>query len=503
MNLLDRIEKRKYSWIIGILAVTFFLLRFPSLFEPYWYGDEGIYQVIGSGLRSGRQFYLGVWDNKPPLLFVIYYLANGDQFNARLISLVFGLFSLIAFYFLAKKLFKENYIRITITAIFTLLFGLPIIEGNIANSENFMLLPILVAANLFYPLIDEHALQLLINKKWLLAITGVLFSLTFLIKIVAIFDFTAFLVFIIFVSNLHSKHIRINNIIKNIYLMLPNISWFVGGFIIPVLISIIIFFILGVLPQYLDAVFGSNIDYVGWGNRLIIPQGLLILKILLLILFIVLLFINKNKFSRSSLFILIWLAFSLFNIFFSQRPYTHYLLVLLPSISLYIGILLTRETFRNKIISFTVMFIILYLVLTNFLYWSISRTLAYYSNYLNFITLKKDFRAYQSFFDPQNPQDYMVASYIKEHTHPRDIIFLWGNNVQIYSLSKTFPPGRYSTAYHIATNEQTISETQIAINKNKPKYIIITSYQQNIPIDMSGYLYVLTIGNAQIYERTF
>jgi hypothetical protein len=477
-------------------------LRLPSLFEPYWYGDEGIYQVIGSGLHSGRQFYSEVWDNKPPLLFVIYYLANGDQFNARLISLVFGLFSLIAFYFLAKKLFKENYIRIITTAIFAILFGLPIIEGNIANSENFMLLPILVAANLFYPLIDEHALQLTKNKKWLLVIAGLFLSLTFLIKIVAIFDFAAFLVFIVFVSNLHSKHIRFNNVIKNIYLMLPNISWFVCGFIIPVLISIIIFLILGVLPQYLYAVFGSNIDYVSKGNKLVIPQGLLILKIVFLALFLVLLFIKKNIFSRPSLFILIWLAFSLFNTFFSQRPYTHYLLVLLPSISLYAGILLTKQTVRNKIISFIVIFLILYLVLPNFLYWSIPRTFAYYGNYLSFVTQKIDFSTYQSFFDPQNSKDYAIAAYIRKHTHTRDIIFLWGNNVQIYSLSKTLPPGRYSAAYHIATNRQTIQETQIAIEKNKPKYIIIASDSQNIPLDMSGYSYVITVEEAQIYERT-
>ena len=38
--------------ILIILGVVVFL-RVPSLFEPYWYGDEGIYLTIGRAMRSG------------------------------------------------------------------------------------------------------------------------------------------------------------------------------------------------------------------------------------------------------------------------------------------------------------------------------------------------------------------------------------------------------------------------------------------------------------------
>ncbi len=96
-------------------------------------------------MRQGRLLYSGIWDNKPPLLYIFYSIFNSDQFALRTVSLIFGLLSVFAFFFLAKKLFKSNKVIYVTAFIFTFLFGIPLIEGNIANAENFMLLPILTA----------------------------------------------------------------------------------------------------------------------------------------------------------------------------------------------------------------------------------------------------------------------------------------------------------------------------------------------------------------------
>ncbi|HXS15287.1 MAG TPA: hypothetical protein VN711_04105, partial [Candidatus Saccharimonadales bacterium] len=71
-SLLLRLQKSSHFWFLLAASLVFFLLRFPSFFEPYWYGDEGIYEVIGYGLTHGRLLYQGIWDNKPPLLYLIY-----------------------------------------------------------------------------------------------------------------------------------------------------------------------------------------------------------------------------------------------------------------------------------------------------------------------------------------------------------------------------------------------------------------------------------------------
>ena len=56
-------------WILNFL--TFLILRLPSLFEPYWYADEGIYLTIGNALRRGEILYSQIHDNKPPFYTIL------------------------------------------------------------------------------------------------------------------------------------------------------------------------------------------------------------------------------------------------------------------------------------------------------------------------------------------------------------------------------------------------------------------------------------------------
>ena len=93
-------------FLLGV-CLLFFLLRFPSLFEPYWYGDEGVYFTIGKALNQGRFLYTEIWDNKPPLLYLFYAVFN-DLFSIRFASLAFGLASVITFFFLAREFFRQG-----------------------------------------------------------------------------------------------------------------------------------------------------------------------------------------------------------------------------------------------------------------------------------------------------------------------------------------------------------------------------------------------------------
>ena len=88
MKILKRLEKSKSFWFLLGISFLFFLLRLPSLIEPNWYGDEGIYQIIGKAMGSGRILYSQIWDNKPPLLYITYALFNGEQFQVRIFSLI-------------------------------------------------------------------------------------------------------------------------------------------------------------------------------------------------------------------------------------------------------------------------------------------------------------------------------------------------------------------------------------------------------------------------------
>ena len=107
MRILRRLERSRQFWFVIFSTFLFFILRLPSLFEPLWYGDEGIYQVVGNSINHGKLLYSQIFDNKPPFLYWLYAILQSDQFTIRLMSAMFGILSVIMFFFLSKKLFNN------------------------------------------------------------------------------------------------------------------------------------------------------------------------------------------------------------------------------------------------------------------------------------------------------------------------------------------------------------------------------------------------------------
>ena len=497
IKLLKHLESRKEFWFLFTTSVVFFFLRLPSFFEPYWYGDEGIYEVIGFALNKGRGLYTGIWDNKPPLLYVIYAIAGGDQPTVKIFSLVIGIFTLLAFFLLAKKLFIRQKPTFIATAIFLLLFAIPLLEANIANAENFMLLPIILAGFVLYKIGFKQQP----TTSPLLLCAGVLLGLAFLFKIVAVFDLVAFIVFLIVTKlpkKLSWKFIRkllTTSELRSFLLLIL-------GFSLPLFVTIIYFAANGALTNFFQATFLGNIDYVGWKNTLFgIPQGLLFLKLFVLLLTITLIIRLRNRLTAPILFILTWLIFSLFNVYFSGRPYTHYALVLLPNFCLFIGLLFTKQPTIYKINS-TIVGLLLIITLAFHFSLNPMRSYLYYQNFLQFVSNQKSTEAYQSFFDPNVPRDYALATFIRSNTTTKDPVFIWGNNPQIYVLSHKLPLGRYTVAYHVSQNNA-LNETQQLLNKIKPKYIISLDKTQPLPFAVPLYIMRYDVSGATIYERSF
>lgn len=495
------LSKKHFTfWTLLAFSLVFFLLRFPSLYEPYWYGDEGVYQVIGRSLQSGKLLYRDIWDNKPPLLYIVYALFNGDQFWVRFVSLLSGLGAVLTFYFLSTKIFKTFIASLVSSFLFVIFFGLPIIEGNIANAENFMLFPSLLGMLLLFLSMQTKMVKER-KDRVLLFFAGISIGISTLFKIVGIFDALTVFVFVLFLI-VQSK--RKNDTIKSVL----NAYWkrilpFVVGFTLPVLLTTLFFLVTNSLFYFLEATLTENVTYVGWHNDFFFPQGFLFLKTIVLVSTIAVLFYKKQWFSKETLFVVFWLLFSLFSAFFSQRPYTHYQLLFLPSLSLLAGYIFVEMARKKKLLLALILSGIIFLASQSFNRWTLQKSLLYYQNFTDFITNKKSVEQYQSFFDNRTPRDYEVAAYIKKATKPGQEIFLWGNSAQIYTLSNTFPPGRFTVAYHISTNKNTVTETQDALDKKKPQYVVLMPDEKFVPIDLSGYTYKVTIGDTHIYERTF
>ncbi|HKZ35580.1 MAG TPA: hypothetical protein VJ242_02585, partial [Patescibacteria group bacterium] len=228
---------KKYEGLILILALVF-LLRLPSWYEPYWYGDEGIYLVLGQGLRQGLVWYRDLHDNKPPLLYLLAAIA-GNVFYFRLILTIWFGATVILFFKLMKWLLPKSP-RAWYIATLTLVGLTTVFEGNIANAEIFMALPIIAGM-----------LLLLTGRRYLLA--GLMFSLAFLLKVPAAFDFAAAILWLA---------------------ALPAIALATAGFTLPILATLIYYSIVGGFEPYLRSALLQNVGYLSsWGGS---NQGLLL-----------------------------------------------------------------------------------------------------------------------------------------------------------------------------------------------------------------------------------
>ncbi len=500
MKTLQKIEKNKEIWLLLFAIFLFFILRLPSLIEPLWYGDEGIYQIIGMALNHDRLLYSQIWDNKPPLLYIFYALANSDQFTIRLLSFIFGALSIMPFYYLAIRIFRVFRISGIITSIYAFLIATPFIEGNIANAENFMLLPIIAAAFLIYKTQEmkqkkyiQISKNLILNTKYLMLFcAGILLGIALLLKTVALFDFAAFIVFI---SLLES----------NSGIILKKLAVYISGFLVPILITFVYLSNFGILADFIQAVFLSNIDYIGFADKYPVPYGLLAIKLLVLFTSVILIFRKRKIIPQAVLFILLWFIFSLFNVLFSGRVWPHYLLIIVPSTALMLGLLFERQARRQKFIILGLLLILIYISIAYFKLklTNVTDIREYYQNFLSFITNEKTVTEYEEYFDKRVTRDYEIAHFLRNKIKPSDAIFIWGNSPQIYTLSNSLPAGKYTAAYHISENPKAIEETAETLKKIKPKYIIILPETPNFPFSIGMYLNKFKIKGVDIYERIY
>lgn len=502
ISIIKKLDKRSAKtdiFFLTTIIAVFILLRIPSLIEPLWYGDEAIYQVVGDALNSGRVLYLEIWDNKPPLLYYIYALANSDMYIIKLLSLIFGALSIIPFFLLAKKLFKDKYAYLS-TSLYAILFSIPLLEGNIANAENFMLLPVITSAMLIYKkVLNNNTTPRSLQITYFIA--GLLLGISFMLKIVAVFDLFAFLLFIfiyIFYSKNHPAGFKIKTkkIIDTFFMICT-------GFILPLLFFTIYFYLNGSFTSFIQSAFFENIGYVEYANTLIIPQGLLILKVIILLILVILIFRNAKSMSSPVLFIFIWFTFSLWNALFSGRAWTHYLLTVLPSFSLLFSFLFYKQK-TIKTVTIIAIAVLIYFSHTHFRLdtRSFSNSMRYYINFLQYTSGNLSVNDYRSFFDQDVLRDYAIAKYLNSKSTPADNIFIWGNNPQIYHLSDKLPPGRYTVAYHVIQNPGATGETKKTLQKSDPKYIVILEDEPGYPFSLNNYIYVYNIKGARIYEKS-
>jgi hypothetical protein len=456
MNFLSKYRYWIFIWII------FLFLRLPSLFEPYWYGDEGIYLTLGQGIRRGLILYSQIHDNKPPTL---YYLASifPTMFGFRLLLSLVMIPTVFLFYKLSLIFLKEKFAKIS-TFVFVVLTSIPLFEGNISNAENFMLLPTIAGFLIF----------LKAKKNIHYFVASFLLGIAFTIKIPVFIEFV-FLFIWLFLMNFESLK---KNFKKNFFPLFFKLFIFGISFLLPIILWSLYFLKLGAFRQFLGSALLQNFSYLsswatGTQTASASSGGLMTRLIILLISWIVFYFLFlKKKISSQNTFILCWLVATVFGVLLSTRPYPHYLIQLLPPFCLIIFCFRKKSIFSN-ITNITSLLLILTIILSyKFYHYS---TFKYYKNFYSF-QLKS---SYYTYFGPDVLLYQDLSNYIKENTNLNDYIFVWGDQSYVYAMTNRTPPGRYTVAYHIVDFDG-YDETINSIKSNFPKFIIY-SFMENRP----------------------
>ncbi|MBP9817502.1 glycosyltransferase family 39 protein [Candidatus Shapirobacteria bacterium] len=449
------VKKNKFWVFCGFL---FLFLRLPTLFEPYWYGDEGIYLVLGNAIRHGWTLYSQIHDNKPPTLYLLAAIGQ-TVLGFRLLLLVWMVPTLYIFYRLLKIFFTDYVLRITFI-LFLVLTSIPLFEGTIANAEIFMLLPTIYGVYLVYLFTQEKQKNL--NH---LVVAGLLLGFAFTIKIPVFVEF-GFLCFWILISSFSLK--KIGSILKSYILLLISFS-------LPILFYAVYYLVKGVFNDFVFASLLQNFGYLSsWSTGShsggATSGGLISRAIILLLTWLVIyLFVFFKQIKSSFAFVLLWFTATVFGALLSTRPYPHYLIQILPPLILLIGLIIQENTRLVKAISLGLIFGIVAIFFKYKFY--VYPVFSYYQNSYSYILHLKSYFEYQRYFSPDVPALYQTASYIKSNTLPTDKIFVWGDQPFIYALSNRLPVGKFTVAYHVIDFNQ-YSSIYSKLISEMPKYIL-------------------------------
>lgn len=477
-------------WLTILIGIVL-LLRIPSFFEPFAYGDEMIYLTLGEGVRQGLTLYKDVYDNKPPLLYLLAAVA-GNVFWFKAILAFWSILTIVLFWNLAKALFpnKEKLQKIS-TIAFALLTTLPLLEGNIANAEVFMVGPIVAAFLLLF--------TRKLNFKNIFA-AGALFGVATLFKMPAAFDLPVIIVYWLLTAGLKRDDLRITAR-RSLYLIL--------GFLAPIGLTLVWFFLAGALGDYIRAAFLQNVGYLSSWRPTDVAKPFwlrnlpLLIRALIVLLGVILLFVKRTKLSYKFIFLCLWLLFGLFAVTLSERPYPHYLIQVVPSVSFLLGILIAEKTLEQSLAIIPLSLAVLAPAYYSFWYYSTS---AYYLRFLRFATRQVSKEVYLASFGQRVPRNYQIADFVVNSTSKDEKIFVWGpDSSSVYALSRRLPPGKFVADYHITDFSSKEAEAKI-LEASPPKFIILLpdapGFSEITGLLRSKYMLISDIQGAEVWRRT-
>jgi len=494
---------KKHYLILALILLATFIFRLPSLFEPFWYGDEGIFAAVASNLNQDGVLYQTAWDNKPPMIYLtyaaIFKLFGVSMFWLRLATLAVVLATAVALYEIAKNILGEKRALFS-TLIFGFLTSLRIIEGNLALTEIFMILPI------------SAAMMIVILRKFdplSLFASGILFAVASLYKQVGAFEIVALGIFLFLASENFGKFIK-----KGLTLS--------SGFLIPYLVTLGYFASKNLVGDYIFAAYTYYRIYLGESPKYAVLVN--ILKFSPILAAVIYGWFKKVR-GKTSVFdlLLLWTAFSFLGSYFSGRTYGHYLVQAIPPTSLLIASISFKPILKKAQVTFALFFFIPLIFLTKLLFTDFLsggpiNQIKYWQNFVAFSFGKKSIDDYNNFFDANVNSIMALADFFNTQKKEKNVLgpqaeprtassaYIWGDYPWLYAIADLKNPTRYVTSFHVFGTPTGKEEIAGALNANPPEFIIkpensIGYFEGLEKILAKKYKIVGKIENSQVFEK--
>lgn len=449
----------RHHLILGTVFFLIFILRFPSLFEPFWYGDEGIFAAVARNLNLGGVLYQTAWDNKPPMIYLtyagIFSVFGVSMFWLRFVVCVAVLATAGAIYEIARINLGKNRALLA-TLIFGILTSLRLIEGNLALTEIFMILPITLAVLLvIYRKFDTSSLF----------VAGILFGAASLFKQVGAFEAAALGIYL-FLSN------------KNIIEFVKKGFVLCVGFAACYAVTIIYFSSKGLLWDYYFAAYAYYRIYLGESPKYAVLINIAkYLPVLAVVGYGIYKKYKKDGVDMFHLFLL-WVAFSFLGSYFSGRTYGHYLVQATPGAALLLAsINFSKIKFERSKVIFSVIFIVPILYLTSFLFSDFLtggpiNQIKYWQNFVSYASGRKSIDAYNNYFDGNVNTIMALSDLLKLNDGFGKSVYIWGDYPWLYTINDSRNPSRYVTSFHVFGVPKGAEEVAENLNSNPPEFII-------------------------------
>jgi 4-amino-4-deoxy-L-arabinose transferase-like glycosyltransferase len=489
-KILSKFEKQHV--VLSIVFLVTFLLRFPSLFEPFWYGDEGIFAAVARNLNLGGVLYQDAWDNKPPMIYLTYQaifnIFGVSMFWLRLVTAIAVVSTTAAVYEIAEGTIGRKR-AVFAASIFGFLTSLRIIEGNLALTEIFMILPI------------SLAMMIALKRKFdttSLFIAGVLFAIASLYKQVGALEAAALGVYL-FLYNKNFMDFAKQGFVLTL------------GFTIPFLVTILYFAPKGLLNEYIFAAYTYYQIYLGESPQYALLVN--VLKVMPVISAIGYGLYKKYKVKRVTFLnlLFLWVAFSFLGSYFSGRTYGHYLVQSVPALSLLIAsIPISTFKFNRVKVMFLASFVLPILFLTRLLFSEFLsggpiNQLKYWNNFISFTFGQKTLNNYNNFFDSNVNNIMSLSDSLSIHGGRGASVYIWGDISWLYAITDAKNPSRYVTSFHVFGVPNGKEEVISDLNANLPDYIIkpkssIGYFSELENLIASKYTNVAKIDSSEVFS---